>query len=241
MAKKRVQKNKKEDVKESLSDKVSSNESTIDNKNKENKQIKKAKDKMDKSKKSGFFFWKLSKVGQFTLIVLIIVILVFGGMFINSLIKKGEPQMGSRQLPAKEISTEQVDKIKSSIESEVKGLDSLDVRYNAFRLVIIMDLKDSASKSEAKDANKEAYKIVNKVTPINTYFYNKDKLNNDLYIYSTDVVPTNYDTDSKYIYETYRNSNMTSAETHNLLTERDAKSKKQVEETMKKAIKDGNK
>lgn len=211
--------------------------------NNQSKPTKKAptKKKPSKKRKTGKlnFFSKLSIIGKIMFTIFIVLIVCFIILFANAFLKKGHVVYGSREEPVKMISTEQVNQVKKTVSEKVKA-DSISVTYDAYRLVVIMDLADSTTETDGYKANVQAYRAVNTVLPIKDYFSSTDKLNNDLFIYSTDVVPSNLDTNSKYIYETYKNSKMPKAASYNLLKYRDKRSYDEVVDSMKKAKRDGN-
>ncbi|MDH6602940.1 hypothetical protein OKW23_000060 [Bacilli bacterium PM5-9] len=202
----------------------------VETNKKENKSKKKRQGKFYNS-----FFFKLSFIGRMMLVIMIVGVLILSVLGVNALMHKGKVVLGSRQEPVLVISNDDVSKVKSAVESAVSGADKISVDYAAYRLVIVADLNDSSTVNDGKDANKKIYNAVNSVLPISKYFDSKDKLNNDLYIYSSDTVPTNYETNSKYIYQTYKNSKMPKPYSYNLLKPRDKKSAKEVLETMEKA------
>ncbi|MDF9867314.1 hypothetical protein OKW22_000884 [Bacilli bacterium PM5-3] len=202
----------------------------VETNKKENKGKKKRQGKFYNS-----FFFKLSFIGRMMLVIMIVGVLILSVLGVNALMHKGKVVLGSRQEPVLVISNDDVSKVKSAVESAVSGADKISVDYAAYRLVIVADLNDSSTVNDGKDANKKIYNAVNSVLPISKYFDSKDKLNNDLYIYSSDTVPTNYETNSKYIYQTYKNSKMPKPYSYNLLKPRDKKSAKEVLETMEKA------
>lgn len=196
------------------------------------------KPNIPKSGKS--FFFRLSKVGQVMFCIYVVCILVFGFLFARSLIGKGSPQMGSRNEPIKMITKDDVNKVKAAVEKGTNA-EKVDVNLSGYRLVVVMDLPDSSTAKQGKAENYKAYRLVNNVLPINEYFSSNTELNNDLFIYSSDVVPSDFDTNSKYIYQTYKNSKMKSPKSYDLLKARDEKSKKEVLETIKKSKKDEKK
>ena len=191
-----------------------------------------AKGKINKAKQGGFFFFKLSRIGQIMLCIFLVAFIGFGFLFANHLINRGVPTMGERPEVAKVITNEQISEVKSALEEKISS-DAINVDYIAYRFVVTMDLKDGTNSKDGRKANVAAYKIINSILPIDEYFSSADKLNNDLYIYSADIIPTNYDQKSKYIYETYKNSKMKSPQSYDLLKARDKKSYNEVIETMK--------
>lgn len=187
-------------------------------------------------KNKNFFFFKLSKIGQIMLVIYVVGILVFGFFLARAVLNKGNVVLGNRVEPTKVITTDQVDQVKQALEKDIKA-DSIDVSLNAYRLVVVMDLKNDVKSSKAEDTNDKAYKIVNKILPIDQYFNGSKELNNDLFIYSADVVPKDYNTNSKYIIETYKNSRMSKPSTYNLLKYRDKSSYKEVLKSLEKTKK----
>ena len=195
---------------------------------------KKAKkpSKFSSSKFGNLFFFKLSKVGRIMFVIYVVVIIVFGGLFINALTHKGQVVYGSRQLPTATINDDQVNEVQAALKKALPNTDAIDVSYTGFRFVVVIDMPDSSNVSAGRTANYTAYSTINKILPIKEYFSSNNELNNDLFIYSSDVVPKNYDTNSKYIYQTYKNSKMSKSLSYNLLTPRDKKSAQEVLKTM---------
>ncbi|WP_423364586.1 hypothetical protein [Mycoplasma sp. P36-A1] len=190
--------------------------------------------KFNNGNKKDFFFFKLSKIGQIMLVIYAVGILVFGFLFARAFMNKGQVILGNREEVTKVISNDQVSKIKEKLTADIPA-DNISVSLNAYRLVVVLDLKDSTSVKKATAANEKAYKIVDGITPIKDYFSGSKELNNDLFIYAADVVPTDYDSNSKYIIETYKNSRMSKPATYNLLKYRDKDSYKEVLKSLEKA------
>ena len=209
-------------------------------KKEEKKEVKKVeKPKKVKKERTGrfanSFFFKLSVIGRLTLVIIVVGIIFLGVLTAMSVMRKGEPVLGSRAEPVIVISAEDVKKVDEAIRAAVPEAEAITVDYNAYRLVVVADLADSTTAEDGKVINGKIYKTINGILPIDKYFSSKDVLNNDLYIYSTDIVPKDYETNSKYIYQTYKNSRMSKALSYNLLTPRDKKSAQEVLETMEKA------
>ncbi|MDR1781785.1 MAG: hypothetical protein LBR40_02175 [Bacilli bacterium] len=210
----------------------SNNASQAKTTNKKEKKAKKPVNTNSKFRKS--FFFKLSKVGRVMLVIYLIGVLFLGFQLIKAAMNKGKIIYGSRPVPTYVVSAEQVSQVKDSLTKNITGVDNIMVDYRAYRFVVVVDMKDSATVDQAKKINSKAYELINKIIPIKEYFTNsKDGLTNDLYIYSTDKVPTDYKTTSKFIYETYKNSAMSKSASYNLTTPRDADSAKEVIKTLK--------
>ena len=166
------------------------------------------------------------------MLVLYLIFFVIGAFLLGRyFLTKGEPIIGSRNEPVRVISNNQVKEVQSALESKVSA-DSISVNYVAFRFIVIVDLKDGKTVKDAAKVNENVLNIVDGIIPIDQYFSSNDKLNNDLFIYSTDVVPTNYDISSTFILQTHKNSRMAKPKTHDLLTARDKKSSKEVLDTL---------
>lgn len=206
--------------------KPSNNDDMDNNDNSKKKKSKKLK------KNSDSFFFKLSKIGQVMLVIYLIFFII--GVFLlgRYFLSKGEPIIGSRNEPVRIISNDQVNEVKDKLQSNITA-DDISVNYTAFRFIVIVDLKDGKTIKDAKKVNQQVLKVVDGIIPIAEYFSSQDKLNNDLFIYSTDVVPTNYDVTSKFILQTHKNSRMAKPKTHDILTARDEKSSQEVIDTMK--------
>ncbi|MDR3214732.1 MAG: hypothetical protein LBT75_00430 [Bacilli bacterium] len=199
-----------------------------------NKSKKNINHQKSNSKYRNWFFFKLSKIGRVMLVIYVVGIIIFSVLLTSALINKGHIIYGSRPEPSVIINEDKLNQIKKELSDNFKDTDSINVDYRGYRLVVVIDLKNNASLDNAKKVNENAYRIIDKITPIKEYFSNKDNiLNNDLYIYSTDVVPSDYKTNSKFIYETYKNSKMANALSYNLTTPRDEASAKEVIKTMK--------
>lgn len=226
--------NKEEQFKAKEVENKSENSNNSENSNDNNKPGKPEKP----VKKKGFknFFMKLSIIGRIALVIYAILIIFFGYLIIDAVSNSGKVIYGSRQEPVKIISDDQVNQVKSALEKDLKA-KSIDVSYIAYRFVVVIDLGENAKLATAKKINSEAYKVVNKVLPINEYFNSKDQLNNDIFIYSTNLVPTNYDQKSNFILQTYKNSKMSKPLTYDLMQYRNKNSSKEVIESIQKAQK----
>ena len=249
---------KKKDAKSSLIDKVNSDKKTSSDvstdtkpkkkdttENKDNKKDtiakkdnNKEKDKKSKpTKKVTSFFQNLSLLGKISLVVWMVIVIGFVVLIIPTITGKGQIDYGSRQQPVKVIEEEQVESVKTALDKDIKG--NISVNYAGYRFVVVIDLGKDAKIAQAEKANEKAYKIIDGILPIKDYFSSTDQLNNDLFIYSTDVVPNDYNQKSSFIYETYKNSKMSKPESHDLMTYRDKDSRNEVKETMKDAAKGG--
>jgi hypothetical protein len=200
-----------------------------------NNTTKKDKQPKKKGKFRNSFFFRLSIIGRVMFVIYAIFFVILAGLLIQTFSQKGKPIIAERQQPVKVVSNEQVNKVKEALQKDLGAVDSIDVNYTAFRFVVVVDMKNDATLDQAKTLNDKALKIINGIIPTNEYFYSKDKLNNDLYIYSSDVVPSNYETNSKFIYQTFQNSKMSKPTSYNLLEPRDVKSAQEVIDTMEKA------
>jgi hypothetical protein len=185
-----------------------------------------------KTRKS--FFFKLSLVGRvmFVIYMLILAMLVFS--IATALLNRGTPVMGSRQRTPVEISGGDIRKVNEALQKEIPA-DSIRFDVTAYRAVVTADLKNDVTKNQAKEINEKIYKIIDGILPISKYFSSKDKLNYDLAIYSSDIIPTDTKTSSQYIMLTYKNSKMAKSQTYNLMSKRDKKSYDEVVESMEKA------
>ncbi|MDL2211548.1 hypothetical protein LJB88_01600 [Erysipelotrichaceae bacterium OttesenSCG-928-M19] len=221
--------------------KLSKDDTTINSKNikKDNKDDKKKKNKKPlsnrQSKFRNSFFFKLSKIGRIQLVIYCVGILIFAILFGRAMMNKGHVVLGSRQEAKVVIKNDEIEKVKTALDAALPSAESVDVQYVAYRLVVVIDMPDSSDAAAGKKANYAAYREINKILPIKTYFSSEDTLNNDLFIYSSDVIPKDYETNSKYIFQTYKNSKMAKPSSYNLLTPRDKKSAQEVLETMDKA------
>ncbi|MGL4383538.1 MAG: hypothetical protein ACRCTA_07460 [Bacilli bacterium] len=185
--------------------------------------------------KKKFFFFRLSILARVMFVIYIIGFGIVGYLLVDFLGNKGTPILEGRTPPIKVLTNKQV----KDIEDQINGIitnDSLSVEYIAYRLVIVIDLADDISESDAMFLNGEIYKVVNNVAPIGEYFSGNDQnLGNDVIIYSTDLVPKNADQNSRFVLETYKNSQMGEPQSYNLLTMRDEASYNKVMETYQKA------
>jgi len=228
----------KDNVSESKGIVSTKKDSTKDNEKKVEKINSGGEEKMPKAKKekvkTGFWFRKLSRVGQLMLIIYLAMACVFGFFLIRSLMNRGQVIYGDRTLPTHIITPEQVEQVKTALQENIEA-DNISVELRAFRLIVVMDLPDDISVRNATRANNQAMDIINGILPIDEYFSSTDQLNNDLFVYSADIVPTDYDTTSRFIIETYKNSRMSAPSTHNLLEARDDASRDQVLESFRAA------
>lgn len=201
-----------------------------------NKNTSNKKKKPDKGKGFRNFFSRLSIIGRIALVIYAILIVFFGYLIIEAIANNGKVIYGERQEPVKVISDKQVNEVKSALEKDIKAKD-ISVSYIGYRFVVVIDLGEKAKLASAEKINTQAWKIVNGVLPINEYFNSKDQLNNDLFVYSTNLVPDNYDQKSNFILQTYKNSKMAKPVTYDLMQYRDKNSSKEVIESIKKAQK----
>lgn len=196
-------------------------------------QLRQKNNKNRSSNKHKSFFFKLSLVGR----VMFIIYAFIAGMLlfsiITALLNHGTPVMGSRQKPLVTIKGDEIRKVNDALKDDIPA-DSINFDVIAYRGVVTADLKDNVTKAEAKEINQKIYKIVDEILPIDKYFSSKTKLNYDLAIYSSDVIPTDTKTKSQYIMLTYKNSKMAKPKTYNLMSKRDKKSYDEVVESIKK-------
>ena len=211
--------------------------SEVNSMNSSKSKPKKNRKPKSNSKFANSFFFKLSKVGRVMLVVYAVVALFIGYLGITHIMNRGEVIIGSRELPIRVISDEQVNRVQNALNELVPEAQSISVDYIAFRLIIIAELADDATVEQARNINTRIYEKIDELLPIAEYFHATEEttLNNDLFIYSTDNVPTNFETTSRFIIQTYRNSRMSAANTHDLLTPRDRQSADEVLETMRQA------
>jgi len=186
--------------------------------------------------KTGFWFRKLSRVGQLMLIIYIALACVFGFFLFRSLMNRGNIIWGERAQPVSVITNEQVQQVQAALTEQIPA-DHIYVEVRGARFVVIMDLPDDISARNATNANNKAIDIINGILPLDTYFSSTgdQPLNNDLVIYSADMIPQDYETNSRFIIETYKNSRMSAPSSHNLLDFRDEASRDQVLESMRAA------
>lgn len=227
---------KSNSVKKSLMDKVNNEKvakKTVNNStNKPKRSLKGSKNKAKS------LFQSLSLLGRISLVIWMVLIISFVILIIPTITGKGQIDYGSRQQPVKVISNSQVNEVKSALEKDIQG--NVSVNYAGYRFVVVIDLGEGAKASQGKKVNAKAYNIVDSILPVKDYFSSTDQLNNDLFIYSTDLVPTDYNQTSSFIYETYKNSKMAKAESYDLTKYRDKESYNEVRETMKDNAKGGN-
>lgn len=239
----------KSNVKSSLANKVKSTEQLASSNKTKSKSTGQSTNsntnnvpKNDNSKyqpktKVGSFFFQLSLLGRISLVVWMVLIVSFVILLVPAIAGKGEINYGSRQEPVKVIANEQVNEVKTALEKDIKG--DINVDYAGYRFVVVIDLGKGSNLNQAKKINSQAYGIINKILPIKDYFSSTSELNNDLFIYSTDLVPKDYNQESTFIYETYKNSKMAKPQSYDLMSARDKKSYNEVKKTMKDMDKGG--
>lgn len=189
-------------------------------------------------KSDNFFFFKLSIIGRFMLIMYLLGAVLLGALVIQAYSLRGEPILENRQEPENLITDEQLQTLNNRLEEDLKDkVESINAELKAFRLIVIADLKDDLKVADAKAINKEISKLIDEIMPFADHFTtdsDDQPLNYDFVIYTTDVIPKDSETASTYIYTTYKNSRMTKTKSYDYMKARDEDSYKQAMDLLDK-------
>lgn len=107
------------------------------------------------------------------IIILVIPAILLAAILISTLEDSSKPVVGSRYEseldPA--ITEEDITTLEKTLTFE--NVDKVEVNFKSARVSILIDTKDDLSKDSIKSITKEAFKKVNEVLPIETYFTNQ--------------------------------------------------------------------
>lgn len=107
------------------------------------------------------------------IILLLIPLAILAAILLSSLEDSSQPVVGKRYKneldPA--ITEENIAKLEEVLTFD--GVDSVQINFKTARVAILIDVADDANAKTIKAKMNDAYKKVNEVLPIKTYFTNK--------------------------------------------------------------------
>lgn len=107
------------------------------------------------------------------LIVLLVPMILLGTILYSTLEDSSKPVVGQRY--QNELDPEITEENIQSLENilSIDNAENIEINFKSARVAILIDMNDNASKDTIKNAVTSAFKKVNEVLPINTYFTNR--------------------------------------------------------------------
>ena len=127
----------------------------------------KAKSNTKTSNKGKILYWIAA-------IVILIPLLLLGWIYLNAKESSGKPTVGSRfdNSLNPPITEEMLNEVKDTVKYD--NADNIEINLISATLRVNIDTADNASSNDIKNIMNDAYKKVDSIIPIDTYFTNND-------------------------------------------------------------------